>query len=80
VFGLPGDDGMWILHAEFDATSGAEVQSALDRASTVLFHADGERGGRGRSSHPNAASSRRAHDRGLELWRTGDGWEMRAPP
>jgi hypothetical protein len=20
------------------------------------------------------------HDRGLELWRTGDGWEMRAPP
>ncbi|MEQ8842704.1 MAG: DUF222 domain-containing protein [Acidimicrobiales bacterium] len=38
-----GDDGMTVLHAEFDPVTGARVRSVLETACDRLYHADGGR-------------------------------------
>lgn len=37
------DDGMTVLHAEFDPVTGAEVKAAMTRATDRLYHTDGGR-------------------------------------
>ncbi len=41
------DDGMTVLHAEFDPITGAKVRSALDAVCDRMFHADGGRAAAG---------------------------------
>jgi len=38
------DDGMTVLHGEFDPVTGAELKNRLDATTDELFHADGGRG------------------------------------
>ncbi len=51
------DDGMVVLHGEFDPVTGAEIRSAIDTETNRLFHADG---GRGLASGSRTVEQRRA--------------------
>jgi len=51
------DDGMFVLHGEFDLVTGAKLRSAIDTATNRLFHADG---GRNAASDKRTPQQRRA--------------------
>ncbi len=51
------DDGMFVLHGEFDPVTGARLRSALDTETDRLFHADG---GREEASRKRTPAQRRA--------------------
>lgn len=71
-----GDDGMWVLHAEFDPDAARHVQAALDGAVNRFFHADG---GRGVAGDHRSARQRRADALQFLLTRTGAADEMSLP-
>jgi len=51
------DDGMTVLHAEFDPVKGAQLRNHLDAATDALFHADGGRGQAGEHRTPEQRRS-----------------------
>lgn len=52
-----GDDGMTVLHGEFDPVAGAELRKALEAETNRLFHSDGGREG---ADEVRTAEQRRA--------------------
>lgn len=71
-----GDDGMWVLHAEFDPDAARGVQAALDGAVNRCFHADG---GRGVAADRRTGAQRRADALEFLLTRTGAIDELSLP-
>lgn len=71
-----GEDGMWILHAEFDPDAARQIQAALDGAVNRLFHADG---GRGVATDRRTRAQRRADALEFLLNRTGTIDELTLP-
>jgi len=51
------DEGMTVLHGEFDPVTGAELKNRLDAATDALFHTDG---GRGEADERRTPEQRRA--------------------
>ena len=57
LFMFENDDGMFVLHGEFDPATGARLRSAIDTETNRLFHTDG---GRDTASDKRTPQQRRA--------------------
>jgi len=70
------DDGMTVLHGEFDPETGAELKLRLGAAANRLYHADG---GRGSAADHRTPEQRRADALFELVMATGEGSSTAAP-